>query len=106
MLKIFICLAIIFLQLNGSNCFLGRNFYGQQELINVEVNSKPLFLTPFIEQNELDKGRTLAEVHGLPVDVKSYSGFLTVNKQYNSNMFFWFFPAMVLIILIFFTLIH
>ena len=25
----------------------------------------------------------------------SYSGYLTVNDQYNSNMFFWFFPAKV-----------
>ncbi|EFN81843.1 Probable serine carboxypeptidase CPVL [Harpegnathos saltator] len=27
-------------------------------------------------------------------DVSSYSGYLTVNKEYNSNLFFWFFPAM------------
>jgi len=25
----------------------------------------------------------------------SYSGFLTVNKTFNSNMFFWFFPSQV-----------
>ena len=31
----------------------------------------------------------------LPIlsDLKSYSGFITVNEDYNSNMFFWFFPA-------------
>jgi len=23
----------------------------------------------------------------------SYAGYLTVNKKYNSNLFFWFFPA-------------
>lgn len=28
-------------------------------------------------------------------NVKSYSGYLTVNKSYNSNLFFWFFPAKV-----------
>lgn len=27
-------------------------------------------------------------------NVKSYSGYLTVNKEYNSNLFFWFFPAL------------
>jgi len=27
--------------------------------------------------------------------VLSYSGFLTVNKTFNSNMFFWFFPSQV-----------
>ena len=26
-------------------------------------------------------------------DVESYSGFLTVDKPNNGNMFFWFFPA-------------
>ncbi|CAH1988623.1 unnamed protein product, partial [Acanthoscelides obtectus] len=26
-------------------------------------------------------------------DVTSYSGYLTVNKQYNSNLFFWFIPS-------------
>lgn len=28
-----------------------------------------------------------------PYQLPSYSGYLTVNKQYNSNLFFWFFPA-------------
>ncbi|MBN3272857.1 CPVL carboxypeptidase, partial [Polyodon spathula] len=28
-------------------------------------------------------------------NVKSYSGSLTVNKTYNSNLFFWFFPSQV-----------
>ncbi|KAI2545335.1 carboxypeptidase vitellogenic like, partial [Homo sapiens] len=27
--------------------------------------------------------------------MKSYAGFLTVNKTYNSNLFFWFFPAQI-----------
>jgi len=26
---------------------------------------------------------------------ESYSGFITVDKSYDSNMFFWFFPATV-----------
>jgi vitellogenic carboxypeptidase-like protein len=28
-----------------------------------------------------------------PFTQQSFSGYLTVNKDYNSNMFFWFFPA-------------
>ena len=28
-----------------------------------------------------------------PFKQQSFSGYLTVNKEYNSNMFFWFFPA-------------
>lgn len=38
--------------------------------------------------------RSLSLVGDLPgANVKSYSGYLTVNKEYNSNLFFWFFPA-------------
>lgn len=31
--------------------------------------------------------------HPLFQDVESYSGFITVDKRYNSNMFFWYVPA-------------
>lgn len=27
--------------------------------------------------------------------MESYAGYFTVNKEYNSNLFFWFFPAEV-----------
>lgn len=40
--------------------------------------------------------RKLSLVGDLPgANVKSYSGYLTVNKKYNSNLFFWFFPALM-----------
>ncbi|KAG8181454.1 hypothetical protein JTE90_017516 [Oedothorax gibbosus] len=58
---------------------------------------KPLFLTPYIENGDIETGRTLSRVGQLPnatSSVTSYSGFITVNKEYNSNTFFWFFPAM------------
>lgn len=39
--------------------------------------------------------RRLSLVGELPgANVKSYAGYLTVNKKYNSNLFFWFFPAL------------
>ncbi|XP_055919853.1 venom serine carboxypeptidase-like [Eupeodes corollae] len=55
---------------------------------------EPLFLTPMIEANNITAARAAAEV----VDptfkaAKSYAGYLTVDKQFNSNMFFWYFPA-------------
>jgi vitellogenic carboxypeptidase-like protein len=55
---------------------------------------EPLFLTPLIEANKLDEARQAARVGPLPntPDVESYAGYLTVNKEYNSNLFFWFFP--------------
>ncbi|XP_053570165.1 probable serine carboxypeptidase CPVL [Bombina bombina] len=54
----------------------------------------PLFLTPYLESGKVDEARELSLVGKLPgVNVKSYAGYLTVNKTFNSNMFFWFFPA-------------
>ncbi|XP_015127285.1 venom serine carboxypeptidase [Diachasma alloeum] len=54
----------------------------------------PLFLTPYIESGKIDEARKIASVqHKEMNDVSSYSGYLTVDKKYNSNMFFWFFPA-------------
>ncbi|XP_071441643.1 venom serine carboxypeptidase-like [Hetaerina americana] len=58
-----------------------------------------LILTPLIQKGQIDEARKLAEVKDLTDDptvqaIKSYSGYLTVNETYNSNLFFWFFPAM------------
>ncbi|KAF6214174.1 hypothetical protein GE061_008913 [Apolygus lucorum] len=62
----------------------------------VEANyGKPLFLTPLIEKGQLQKARQLSKVPSLVPgeDVVSYAGYFTVNAKYNSNMFFWYFPA-------------
>uniref|UniRef100_A0A667ZJR3 Probable serine carboxypeptidase CPVL n=1 Tax=Myripristis murdjan TaxID=586833 RepID=A0A667ZJR3_9TELE len=56
----------------------------------------PLFLTPYLEKGAIDEGKILrlSLVGPLPgANVKSYAGYLTVNKKYNSNLYFWFFPA-------------
>ncbi|KAM3873372.1 putative serine carboxypeptidase CPVL [Diretmus argenteus] len=54
----------------------------------------PLFLTPYLEKGAIDEARKLSLVGPLPgANVKSYAGYLTVNKKYNSNLYFWFFPA-------------
>ncbi|XP_051856184.1 probable serine carboxypeptidase CPVL [Antechinus flavipes] len=55
---------------------------------------QPLFLTPYIKSGRIQEGKQLSLVSPFPgVNVKSYSGYLTVNETYNSNLFFWFFPA-------------
>ncbi|XP_036897128.1 probable serine carboxypeptidase CPVL [Sturnira hondurensis] len=59
-----------------------------------EDPGQPLVLTPYIEAGNVTEGRrlsTVAPFQGL--NMVSYCGFLTVNKTYNSNLFFWFFPA-------------
>ena len=55
----------------------------------------PLILTPLIESGELDKARNLSMVRCDHSDILSYTGFFTVNKKYNSNLFFWYIPAQV-----------
>nr|KAG5708452.1 hypothetical protein BaRGS_026179 [Batillaria attramentaria] len=54
----------------------------------------PLFLTPYIEAERIHEAQDRSRVRGLlHDDVESYSGYITVDKRYQSNMFFWFFPA-------------
>lgn len=58
-------------------------------------------MTPYIESDDVATGRDLARVV-LPLDglndgeqPESFAGFITVDKAYDSNMFFWFVPATV-----------
>lgn len=62
---------------------------------NVEGPGYPLYLTPYIEDGRFEEGRKAAEVQSLipNKNIKSYSGYLTVNKLYNSNLFFWYFES-------------
>ena len=55
-----------------------------------------MFLTPLIKSGKIKEAQQAAKVELLGQDVKSYSGYLTVGlENCGSNLFFWFFPAMV-----------
>ncbi|KAL9896230.1 venom serine carboxypeptidase [Glossina fuscipes fuscipes] len=57
---------------------------------------EPLFLTPLIADPKWTKEmiRNISRVnHKDFEDIESYSGYLTVDPNYNSNMFFWYFPS-------------
>lgn len=55
-----------------------------------------LYLTDIIAKDPLEaQKRALVQGEGLLGQVKSYAGYLTVNKEYQSNTFFWYFPAEV-----------
>ncbi|CAG5047326.1 unnamed protein product [Parnassius apollo] len=59
-------------------------------------SGSPLFLTPYIESGNITIGRQLARVPFTEsLRIKSYAGFFTVDKKYESNQFIWYFPAMV-----------
>ena len=80
-------------------------FPGSQEQVG-EVSDEdvgqPLILTPFLESGQVQKARELSMVKNLScnsggsANIETYSGFFTVNKTYDSNLFFWFAPAQVI----------
>ncbi|KFM61846.1 putative serine carboxypeptidase CPVL, partial [Stegodyphus mimosarum] len=65
--------------------------------LNAVPPNEPLILTPFIESGDIELARNLSQTKPLPgcnLHLLSYSGFFTVRKEYDSNIFFWFFPAL------------
>lgn len=78
---------------------VGLIFIKLNNLIVVQKSSakgagKKLILTPYLDDGNDLKARQLSRVNKrLFLNVTSYAGYLTVDKQYNSNLFFWFFPA-------------
>ncbi|XP_031639168.1 venom serine carboxypeptidase-like [Contarinia nasturtii] len=85
------------LQTISGQLLIAHNF--SQWESNFENNSNddlgdPLVLTKWIKSGNIAEARKLARVNESEfLDVVSYSGFLTVNNDYDSNLFFWFFPA-------------
>lgn len=80
----------------GSCAFASINPYPKIESLPVYGdNGDPLILTPMIEKGELKEARKAARVLPMEGDhgIVSYSGFFTVNKKYNSNLFFWYIPS-------------
>ena len=80
----------------SSHFLRNHNFKRHPTPVADDVCSK-LILTPYIEDGNIEEARRLSAVSGgpFPEDIPSYSGFFTVNAQYDSNLFFWFFPAEV-----------
>jgi len=61
--------------------------------VQVSRAADPLYCTPYIEQGRHNEAQLKAYVAHPELIIKgitSYSGYLTVNKQYDSNLFFWF----------------
>ena len=75
------------------------NMYPKLKSYKLSANDdagEPLFLTPLIESGKIEEARKKSMVqHKEMNEIGSYSGYFTVNKKYNSNLFFWFFPAQV-----------
>lgn len=96
-------LSAVFLLLPHESSSGFSNVYPPLKLFSLNVGDDPgvpLFLTPLIENGKIEDAREKALVqHKDMGDISSYAGYFTVDKEFNSNLFFWFFPAMVSIII-------
>ncbi|GJQ71735.1 hypothetical protein Trydic_g11428 [Trypoxylus dichotomus] len=84
---------IVFVIFNAVHCFI--NPYRNIEEQPITDDPGPaLYLTPLIEQGKIKEAQNASQINfnGF-MNVTSYSGYLTVDKRYNSNLFFWFFPS-------------
>ncbi|KAL1124248.1 hypothetical protein AAG570_002018 [Ranatra chinensis] len=74
-----------------------REVYPVWEPLPVETKGvgEPLILTEVVKEKNAQEARAAARV--LHPDIAnltdSYSGFITVDPKYNSNLFFWYFPT-------------
>lgn len=73
-----------------------RNIYPQYRTLPLSGRDRvgdPVFVTEDIDKGEIDKAQSRSNVQPVKGNMTSYAAFFTVNKQFNSNMFFWYFPA-------------
>lgn len=96
----FLVLAIFFNMESLINGLSRKRIYPHmQTLRKLNIDGfdvgEPLILTPLINSGRLEEGRNLSRVLKIADEVVSYSGYFTVNPKYNSNLFFWYFPAVV-----------
>lgn len=60
------------------------------------VVGETLYLTPLIKAGVLEHAKSRSKVGRIGADneVPSYAGYITVNPEFNSNLFFWFVPSL------------
>lgn len=79
-----------------TQCGLFTNLYPRIKLgsTNTHDAGEPLLLTPFIKNGSIEIGQKLSKVSFTEsLGLRSHAGFFTVKEQYNSNHYFWYFPA-------------
>lgn len=63
------------------------------------TKSSGLNLSPFLASGQISEARNLSRTGRLPAykgtEIESYSGYFSLHEDYEANMFFWYFPAMV-----------
>ncbi|XP_069853330.1 probable serine carboxypeptidase CPVL [Dipodomys merriami] len=91
-----IVLLLLLMVILGDGLFRSMYRSAQVSVPPMGNSGRPLYLTPYIESEMIKEGKRLSLVIPFQgIKVKSFSGYITVNKTYNSNLFFWFFPAQI-----------
>mmetsp|Transcript_33997 Transcript_33997/g.66978 ORF Transcript_33997/g.66978 Transcript_33997/m.66978 type:complete len:476 (+) Transcript_33997:48-1475(+) len=57
------------------------------------IGSEPLIVSDVLAEHGPAAAKAASRVYLDGVEDESYAGFLTVNKTFDSNMFYWYFPA-------------
>ncbi|XP_060527439.1 venom serine carboxypeptidase-like [Cylas formicarius] len=88
--SVFIAIQLV----HSSNCYVFNHAPPVRQFKIRDDVGDPLILTPYLEQNQIEEARQAALVnYGGFQDIVSYAGYFTVDKAYNSNQWFWFFPS-------------
>lgn len=66
---------------------------GKRHTLEGDAAGKTLVLTPYLKVGRASEARSLSLVTGLEPNLTSYAGFLTVDEECDSNLFFWYFPS-------------
>ncbi|CAG9764019.1 unnamed protein product [Ceutorhynchus assimilis] len=95
-MQYYLILFVVSLTTSLSECGF-PNVYKPIQTVNLPLGvdaGEPLILTPYLEQNRIEEAKkaALVTIEGFS-SIPSYSGFFTVDKTFDSNMFFWFIPS-------------
>lgn len=86
----FLTLAIVY-----TSASFPKNYAHIESVEIGEDPGEPLILTPLLKQNRIYQAQAASRVvDPVFLNVTSYSGYFTVSPLFNSNLFFWFFPAL------------
>nr|XP_018906950.1 PREDICTED: venom serine carboxypeptidase-like [Bemisia tabaci] len=82
------------LKLRSQKAELRRLTYAN--LLSAAPVGSPLFLSPIIKKGDFAEAQRLATVQPIPPllpGIESFSGYITVNENLGSNLFFWMFKS-------------
>lgn len=94
--SLFLCSIVVLISPSSAKRSFINPYPRYKHYVDGDDPGDALYLTDIIAKDPLE-AQKLAKVEGdgLLGQVQSYAGYLTVNKQYSSNTFFWYFPAEV-----------